>query len=943
MNGTINNNNTLSVMDFFESRRATEHHSTHVSMVHPKGSFRLSRQDYDLFFKILEGMPLSEVSKLGIAEAQVSDFIPVLVDVDLKVDEDVVPEITGPRTRCLYDLDQVKQLVEKYQSILAEICDDRLESKRLSCVLLEKPMYKNTVGERVYVKNGFHLHFPFLVMDKKHIRVHLIPRIQEWIGTCGLFDDAGISNPCDIIDDAVVSNPWLMYGCKKDGIGMTPYTVSGVFLNGGEFVSVEEAFEGQTIWTFEEEPVELTRENISSHLHRLLSIAIVPGCTDVQDIRPSLAPPSCLRDDIPETVDLSNLHTDMFSNPTKDLQEAKEIIEFLNPHRAETYSEWMKVGWILYNISGGCREGFDMWNEFSRKSDKYDESVCLDLWSNSMERRSRPGLGSLIYMAKVDDLDGYTKWKSESDKGMIMSAIQTGGTHNDLARMMFAMYRTKFRCASVSNRTWFQFHNHAWESMEEGTYLRAKISDPEDGLVGAFQTQVSQQRSILAAETDEAAKLMHQKRIDILAGIIKNLKTCNYKNNVMRECTEVFYDNKFLKELDQDRMKVAFNNGVYDLKENKFRDGLPEDYISVKMPVNYRTFKRSDDAVKHVELFLEQVFPDPSVRTYFLDVYSEIFEGGNSRKIVLIWTGNGDNGKSVTQKLLEKLLGKLAIKFSTTLLSGTKTKLGNAAPEMARAKPPVRHATMDEPDSDEKLNCGLMKQLSGGDSYWARDLFQKGSETMEITPMFTLTLLCNSLPRLRHPDRATWNRIRVIPFESKFPADDKECPDTYEEQLRQKKFPRDPSFGDKIPGMLEALAWYLLQHRAGWPDADGNRTQWPSPDPIKVKEATLKYERENDTLRGFLDQDFEDKEGGKVRVSEVWERFKDWWKMNHARTQDMPVESMEACRAAVVEIWGQPQMVYGQSCWVGKCIRKNMSWGHNDDDVGETSADLMMQ
>ena len=92
-----------------------------------------------------------------------------------------------------------------------------------------------------------------------------------------------------------------------------------------------------------------------------------------------------------------------------------------------------------------------------------------------------------------------------------------------------------------------------------------------------------------------------------------------------------------------------------------------------------------------------------------------------------------------------------------------------------------------------------------------------------------------------------------------------------------------------------------------------------------------------------MDQDFEDKEGGKVRVSEVWERFKDWWKMNHARTQDMPVESMEACRAAVVEIWGQPQMVYGQSCWVGKCIRKNMSWGHNDDDVGETSADLMMQ
>ena len=165
---------------------------------------------------------------------------------------------------------------------------------------------------------------------------------------------------------------------------------------------------------------------------------------------------------------------------------------------------------------------------------------------------------------------------------------------------------------------------------------------------------------------------------------------------------------------------------MYDLEQNIFRDGLPEDYISVKMPIQYKTFNRGDDDVKQLELFLEQMFPDYSVRKYFLDVYSEIFEGGNSRKIVLIWTGNGDNGKSVTQKLLEKLLGKLAIKFETTLLSGAKTKMGVASPEMARAKPPVRHATMDEPDNDEKLNCGKMKMLSGGDSYWGERSISEG-------------------------------------------------------------------------------------------------------------------------------------------------------------------------------------------------------------------------
>ena len=45
---------------------------------------------------------------------------------------------------------------------------------------------------------------------------------------------------------------------------------------------------------------------------------------------------------------------------------------------------------------------------------------------------------------------------------------------------------------------------------------------------------------------------------------------------------------------------------------------------------------------------------DSSLRRYFLDTYSDIFVGGNTQKKVYLWTGEGDNGKSVTNHSSKK-------------------------------------------------------------------------------------------------------------------------------------------------------------------------------------------------------------------------------------------------------------------------------------------------
>ena len=265
---------------------------------------------------------------------------------------------------------------------------------------------------------------------------------------------------------------------------------------------------------------------------------------------------------------------------------------------------------------------------------------------------------------------------------------------------------------------------------------------------------------------------------------------------------------------------------------------------------------------------------------------------GNTYKKVYFWTGEGDNGKSITQTFFEKMLGELAIKFNTQYFTGKKASNGAANPELSRAAPPVRHATMEEPDADEQLNIGELKKLSGGDSYWARDLFETGKNTKEVFPMFSLTFICNKLPKLRHSDKATWNRIRVIPFESTFVDSTQHCPETLEEQLVQKRFPMDKTFASKIPSLVEPFAWYLLEWRKNVKIIH---------EPEKVKHATLMYQKQNDIFRQFISEILQESESSVISITIIYSEFKEWFREGFS---NMPLPNKNDVKDYFEKIWG---------------------------------------
>jgi hypothetical protein len=101
---------------------------------------------------------------------------------------------------------------------------------------------------------------------------------------------------------------------------------------------------------------------------------------------------------------------------------------------------------------------------------------------------------------------------------------------------------------------------------------------------------------------------------------------------------------------------------------------------------------------------------------------------------------HNSNSKSKLVELYEKAFGEYCCKFPITLLTMKRAASNAATSELARAKG-KRFASLQEPSEGEQINCGFMKELSGGDKIMARSLFK---EPIEFVPQFKMALLCTS-------------------------------------------------------------------------------------------------------------------------------------------------------------------------------------------------------
>jgi len=879
---------------------------THVSMIKPYGKHMFNRQILEEFWEAYcDVIELEDNPVLGIAEKP-QPYLPVIVDIDLRI-RDEGNLSSGEFSDALYTDEQLKSVVETYQSTLRQIVDACTEED-LTCVVLEKDMYQQTKNEITYLKHGFHLHFPYIFLSKVDQEIQLIPRIQEAIQEMKLFENLGLEDSGKVVDN-VCSKPWLLYGSRKSEDGH-PYKVTRVLNSALKEISLEKAFKHYQIFDHKERLISI-EGRVEHYLPRILSITYYGRST--KEIKRGIISP--LKEKIKKKEKKSS-HNHRELGLEETLILAKKLLPMLSDFRAEDRNEWMTIGWTLYSITDGHLDGLDLWCEFSsRCEEKYDESACVYEWERMIKKDYT--IGTLRHFASIDSPEAYKKFKDENTKKRLDDSLE--GSHYDVAKALFEMYGDQFKCASVTNKIWYQFINHVWEQIEDGVFLREKISEK------IVQKYVEAEKKLcddFGSEQDKGKQAMISVRKKQITKMIQNLKSSPYKLNIMREACDAFYDPRFKEKLDMNPYLIAFKNGVYDLQLNIFRHGRPDDCLSKQMPINYINFSPSDEKVEEVQTFLSQVFPNKHIRKYFLDTSSDVFVGGNHEKLALFWLGEGDNGKSITQNFFEKMMGKLAIKLNTNIITGKKIATGVANPDLARAGGGVRWAVLEEPNTTERIQSGPLKHLTGNDSFYARDLFEKGKDGREVLPLFKLIVIANKLPHIEGADIAVWNRVRVIPFQATFCRPNNPAPESYDEQVRQMRFPMDKQFGKKIPDLVEAFAWVLLDHRKKITKRE---------EPSEVMSATDSYRLHNDFYRQFLEENIVEDSTKRIFLKDLYEIFKNWFKGSQPN-QTIPVKN--EVEEYFTKLWGTPA--------VGK-IWKGYRPRSTQDDVDDTRAGDMVK
>ncbi len=536
---------------------------------------------------------------------------------------------------------------------------------------------------------------------------------------------------------------------------------------------------------------------------------------------------------------------------------ARKLVKLLKTERAYHYHDWIVVGWALFNIDVSLLDEFI---EFSkREPKKYKKGECEKIWTQCLERNDNNGytIASLYHWAKEDNFAGYKKIMSEK----INALLDTGNinTDYDVAYIIFTIYEYEYVCSSISGNVWWQFKDHRWTRIEEAFTLSIKLSEEVSKKFAELAADCYCQ-SNLDSNAGYKSDLLRQKASNI-GKLVERLKKSSFKKTIIHECALLFYWEKFDKELDQNNYLIGFNNGVFDLQTGKFRTGYPDDLIGRTVGYNYKEFTQESPVIKDIEKFFKSIQPEEDMKRFLLCYCASLFEGGNKDQKFMIWTGVGSNGKGTLINLLDKTMGSYYGTVPPTFLTVKKGSSSQATPELAD-KFGTRLLTTQEPEGDDRINTGFMKNATGQDKILARPLY---GDPFYYVPQFKLLMACNKLPTIPEGgDGGVWRRVRVVDFSQRF-VDKPTKPD---EQAK------DKNLHEKMPTWTQALAWLLLN--IYFPiykkckDIDEIT-------PSIVFQATDKYQKDTNVYIEFVTDTIIYDDTESMDKSDLWNYFKHWY------------------------------------------------------------------
>ena len=268
---------------------------------------------------------------------------------------------------------------------------------------------------------------------------------------------------------------------------------------------------------------------------------------------------------------------------------------------------------------------------------------------------------------------------------------------------------------------------------------------------------------------------------------------------------------------------IAFRNGILNVETGELLNFSPDYILINKIPWDYNPYADDPEA----EAFLNRIScNDPGIVATIEESIGYCFYRENFLQKAFFLTGSGSNGKSTFLKVLNRILGKdnvspidlknLSERFSKVHLVGKLANIG------------------DDIGDDNVSDAAFFKTITGENR--TAEVERKGKDGFTAEINCKLFFSCNQMPKMGKRDKlAISRRLILIPFQAHF-------------EDNQTDF--DPHITEKLSTQT-AIEYFIKVGINGLKRLLQNQKFTESK---KSKEAKEEYEKENDSVKAFVDE-----------------------------------------------------------------------------------------
>lgn len=447
--------------------------------------------------------------------------------------------------------------------------------------------------------------------------------------------------------------------------------------------------------------------------------------------------------------------------------------EVVNKEWVIKYDEWLHILTML-KTNKYHKDIFMEWTKIAEKRREYIVKAS-EAWDNMDSNKEYPMAG-LKNIAKLKNAAGYSEWRIKYDEFIKLETLGKG--ENTTAQYIAVQLK---RDLIYCNSKWFMF--------DKKIQLWRAIKKPHSIIISHIQDRIDEScatMSILKERTDdETKKKAFEDDIKKYKAHYRDVGKGAFTAQMINILETELFDSAFESTLDLQPYKMAYKNGILDLKTLEFREGLySTDLLTQTIPYNYEKAKVEDIAFVRKEL-LKICNMNPEHLEFYLSSVAYALTGDAS-KIQAFWCLRGQkasNGKSVIFEALQAIIPNYVIKLESNLFE---TTYGSRHKEISSWKC-FRIAWVNELKKS-KQDADIIKNMADGTTERYKVNYA-GMDTMSIN--LKLFIVSNNTLNI-NADNGITRRLKMMQMDSEF-SDQNEV-DDYDKC----KFKMDGSFKELL-------------------------------------------------------------------------------------------------------------------------------------------------